>query len=557
MVGSTYLLLMPPIPNFFYVAENGYTNNHKYNLPLNGTFDTAYSGATVGGVVETTNGLQALVTNSSGVLQIDSQPTNLQDLTITDYEYKRVDTSIGAVRSKFNVLNPFQFTANAITTENLAYGVRGAYVSPDTRHLMYFINGTGVYSAKRTDTGGYINGFGTKTLKFALTSTRGYMYMSKNGRYAFFVGDNYSSLYRYELNVPWDWSYGVNQDGYQEKLDFLSQSWSICFTADGLYAFAVYGSSKNYVGRYQLSVPYDISTMVLLGGNSGIPSYTRGIDVDDNGTRLITSSEGSSYVYTYYDSGAPLYEYTGTWNSIFDFNHNLGYNTSSIQYAVKGAYWIAADVQTATYPLRQFRAADSIYGPNNYGIPYVNKVGMDTTYWQSITIEIENPAQSTSSEVCFATSVDGRNTWFILSGTTVHNIARNNAGTWQYNSNTTLGSETWVDAPLNHEESALAAAISLNTTNDNWTIDTVANSNWDYFSNNVLANSLDIAVINDPSSSIESTPPGSHGDIIITFTANTKEQGALIGIDYDFDQPASDKVRFSALESGTYKIRVL
>ena len=63
-------------------------------------------------------------------------------------------------------------------------------------------------------------------------------------------------------------------------------------------------------------------------------------------------------------------------------------------------------------------------------------------------------------EVYYALSADNRATWSVvksLYGT--RNIAKNNAGTWQYNTNTTYGSETWVNATINNEYDAISESM--------------------------------------------------------------------------------------------------
>ena len=563
MVGGTYLLLMPPIPDFFYIAQNNFTNNHKYSLSAYLTFDTAYSSATIGGFIENSNGLNAQVSDGSGTLLVDSYPTNLSDLTFTsgNYEFNRVVAANGNIRPKQYVVGAADLvtTWSYVGVEAITGGsnFNGLAISPDTTTLIYNITGTGVYYSNRTDTGGYINGFGTKTLATDYPTNWIAMGMSNDGLYIMgrlISGD----LTRYTLNVPWRLDLGYVSGSVVESTSLNdSGARDFCWTHDGLYLFQTAGTTQNQIWRYRVTsgIPYDVTNLAYEYNASSGANYIRGISISKDNLWIIASTESNDRVYYWYN-GLPLTENTTLWSSFDQFILN-GYGNYGGQITYFANDRFVAYYDAVNSQLRQFRCSTGIIQPNNNGIPYVNDRGIDTTYWQSLSIDIENPIEDAASECCFAVSVDGRETWVILSGTTVHSIARNNAGTWEYNSNTSLGSETWAAAPSNTEESALATAISTNTTNDNWTINVVKDSDWNYFSNNVLADSLDIAIINDPASNPDSDPPASHGDIILTFTANTKEQGALIGIDYDFDQPAGDKVRFSALENGTYKIRIL
>jgi len=62
--------------------------------------------------------------------------------------------------------------------------------------------------------------------------------------------------------------------------------------------------------------------------------------------------------------------------------------------------------------------------------------------------------------VYYAISTDDRTTWSIADNTDgIRDIVRNNSGTWEYNSNSTYGSETWTAASTNTELSALQEAM--------------------------------------------------------------------------------------------------
>ena len=43
----------------------------------------------------------------------------------------------------------------------------------------------------------------------------------------------------------------------------------------------------------------------------------------------------------------------------------------------------------------------------------------------------------------------------------------------------------------------------------------------------------------------------------INYDANVLNKGAVLGTDYDFDAPAGDAVRVTALTAGNFKVRVV
>lgn len=72
-----------------------------------------------------------------------------------------------------------------------------------------------------------------------------------------------------------------------------------------------------------------------------------------------------------------------------------------------------------------------------------------------------------SQTINYSVSFDGRTTFYIYDSTTSNNgwrpIARNNSGTWQYNSNTTAGvtNVTWTSATYNSQNGALSQATGV------------------------------------------------------------------------------------------------
>jgi hypothetical protein len=69
-----------------------------------------------------------------------------------------------------------------------------------------------------------------------------------------------------------------------------------------------------------------------------------------------------------------------------------------------------------------------------------------------------------------------------------------------------------------------------------------------------LANDLDLAIIFNLSSG--STVSSSDG-VAINYDANVLNQGAILGTDYNYDAPAQDKVRITAVNGANLKVRVI
>jgi len=69
-----------------------------------------------------------------------------------------------------------------------------------------------------------------------------------------------------------------------------------------------------------------------------------------------------------------------------------------------------------------------------------------------------------------------------------------------------------------------------------------------------LGDDLDLAIIFNMTSG--STVPSSDG-VAINYDANVLNKGAVLGTDYDFDAPAQDSVRITALAGNNLKVRVV
>jgi hypothetical protein len=69
-----------------------------------------------------------------------------------------------------------------------------------------------------------------------------------------------------------------------------------------------------------------------------------------------------------------------------------------------------------------------------------------------------------------------------------------------------------------------------------------------------LGDTLDLAII--LRSDTAGTVPVSDG-VSVNYDAASLWQGATLGTDYDYDNPATNKVRFEALQTGNYKVRVV
>jgi hypothetical protein len=186
----------------------------------------------------------------------------------------------------------------------------------------------------------------------------------------------------------------------------------------------------------------------------------------------------------------------------------------------------------------------------DYGIAVTSAGGqIDSEFWTTlnslVTTEVLN-----SGNTYYAYSTDGRTTWSAaLSGSGERPIARNNAGTWEYNSSATFGLTTWTPAATNDEFSALQEALGV-------AANRISSSQFDASANEItLGNSLDL-MIGFKVANANDISPTSDGTVI-NYDANILNQGAIVGTDYDWDFPDSTTVRITSLGNYNFRVRVV
>jgi hypothetical protein len=267
------------------------------------------------------------------------------------------------------------------------------------------------------------------------------------------------------------------------------------WNGDGTKLYVV-GQQNDTIYEYALTTAYDVSTGSYNSASFSVASQETtptGIAFADSGQKLYVTGSGSDTVYQYTTGSTSI--------------------------------------------------------PSGYHAVHT-KNSTDSTYWTDInSMTVDESAGSGSIYYCVST--DDRTTWKIAHNTNgVRSIVKNNSGTWQYNSNATYGSETWTNATTNAELTALQEAMGTSQNRmDKTQLEAVTDAN--HFP---LANDLDLGIIFTVSSG--SSVPSSDG-VSINYDASVLNKGAILGTDYDFDAPAQNKVRITALSGANLKVRVV
>jgi sugar lactone lactonase YvrE len=332
---------------------------------------------------------------------------------------------------------------------------------------------------------------------------------STDGTKMYVVDYTTDTVYQYTLSNAFD----VSSASYASKSfnvgSFESDALGITFKPDGTKMFIVgaSGGSSGEVNEFSLSTAWDVSTsdsIRVLSVSAQEPTPA-GIQFNDDGTKMFIVGYGNDTVQEFTLPSA--YRVTGANHSAsftvsaqdtspraIAFNSDgtkmfvAGRSSGSVyQYSLSTAF----SVSTASYDSISFDvssqegglsgcvfnadgskmyvsggASDSVHEYSSSGVigatgyqPVHTTNSIDTTYWTDINSMTADQAAG-DGNVYYAISTDDRTTWTVIDNTEgERDIVRNNAGTWQYNSNATYALETWVNGATNTELATLAEAM--------------------------------------------------------------------------------------------------
>jgi len=416
-----------------------------------------------------------------------------------------------------------------------------------------------------------------------------------DGTKMFIVGTSGDAVYEYDLSTGFDISTAV----YSRSFSIISQvpqGQGIAFNTDGTKMFITDGSSED-VSEFTLSTGFDVSTATYSTAFSITAQDTApwGIAFNTDGTKMFVVGFTNDSVYEYalttgFNVSTASYSQGFSVNAQDSAPTGLAFNSDGTKMFVVGnsgndinEYTLSTgfDISTASF-VDSFSVSDKEVNPSGlafspdgtkmfvvgYTSDSVHEYDVGTvvllsgyhaahttastnsTYWTDINSMTADEAAG-DGNVYYAVSTDDRTTWKVARSTDgERSIVRNNSGTWQYNSNGTYGSETWVNATTNAELPALQEAMATSTNQmDKTQLDAVPDAN--HFT---LGDDLDLAVIFNMSSG--TTVPSSDG-VSINYDANALNQGAVLGTDYNWDFPATDKVRLTSLGDYNLKVRII
>ena len=275
---------------------------------------------------------------------------------------------------------------------------------------------------------------------------------NSTGSKMFIVGGLNDSVFEYTLSTVYD----VSTASYSQSFSVTSQETQptgIAFNSDGTKMF-ICGNAGDDVNEYTLSTGFDVSTASFVDSFSfaSQSAVGYGLAFSSDGTKMYIAGASSN-----------VHEYTLTTGfdvSSASFSQSFTSsvaNLRAIAFNNNGTKMFLSDVDASHRTIDEYSTASASI-PSGYHAVHTT-ASTDSTYWTDVNSMTADEAAGNGA-IYYAVSTDDRTTWKIAKGTDgERSIVRNNAGTWQFNSNGTYGSTTWSNAATNTELAALQEAM--------------------------------------------------------------------------------------------------
>jgi len=448
----------------FTLLSYGGTGGQKvfqYNLPTALTLGTgSFASADVGKTIEANSGAFVLTATSGSYVETTA-PTSYDQVASGDWSmygvvYNAADGDLelsSTLGNKFNVSTAvysqgFSITAQETLPEGLAFNTDGTKM---------FIVGQGgddvneytLSTAFDVSTASFVDSFSISaqdTIPSGIT-------FNNNGTKMFILGRQGDDVNEYTLSTGFDVSTAAYSQAFSVSAQETEPS-ELAFNTDGTKMFIV-GFTGDDVNEYALSTAFNISTATFVDSFSvsAQASAPTGLAFNTDGTKMYVLDNASNNISQYslstgFDVSTASYSQTFSITSQETSGTGLAFNTDGTKMFVIG---------TAADSVLEYSIGTSVT-PTGYQ-PVHTTASTDTTYWTDIN-SMTADQNAGDGEVYYAISTDDRTTWTVIDNTDgERDIVRNNAGTWQYNSNGTYASETWVNGATNTELATIAEAM--------------------------------------------------------------------------------------------------
>jgi sugar lactone lactonase YvrE len=442
----------------------GHTGDSVYEYYLTPSLELgtgSFASSDIGKTVEANSG-KFVLTNTDGRCAETTQPTSYAQVASGDWEmYGVIYNSVDGDLELSGVADPNLYFDITTAIYEQSFSVADQETTP--MDVVFNNDGTKLFVvgydenivfeyslsiAFDISTAFFVDSFSVSAQDIFPTG----LAFSTDGTKMFVVGNENDKVYEYDLSTGFDVSSAVySQDFSVSAQDTVPTG--IAFNNDGSKMFIV-GFTGDDVNEYDLSTGFDISSAVYSQNFSVAAQETApsGMAFNNNGTKMFITGATGDAVYEYkletgfdlstayfVDSFSVASQDTAPTGIAFNNDGSKMYivgndNNSVYQYAIGQAY------------------------PTGYQSVHTT-ASIDSTYWTDINSMTADQNAGTGN-VYYAISTDDRTTWTVIDNTDgERDIVRNNAGTWQYNSNSAYASETWVNGSTNNELATLSQSM--------------------------------------------------------------------------------------------------
>jgi SpoU rRNA methylase family enzyme len=460
----------PDGTKMFIVGQTGDAVFEYYLTPSLELGTGSFASSDIGKTVEANSG-KFVLTNTDGRCAETTQPTSYAQVASGDWEmygviYNPVDgdlelSGVADPNLYFDITTAiYEQSFSVADQETEPQGV--AFNNDGTK--MYIVGSIGddvnEYSlsiAFDISTAFFVDSFSVAAQETAPTG----MAFNNDGTKMFIIGYTGDDVNEYNLSSGFDISTAVYSQNFSVSAQEATPT-GITFNTDGTKMF-VTGYSGQDVIEYDLSTGFDLSTAVYSQNFSVASQETepQGVAFNSDGTRMfIVGSDGANVSQYTLETG---------------FDVSTAYFVDSFSIASQDTY--PTDIAFNNDGSKMYIVGATGDDINQYAIGQAYPTGyqsvhttasIDSTYWTDINSMTADQNAGTGN-VYYAISTDDRTTWTVIDNTGERDIVRNNAGTWQYNSNSAYASETWVNGSTNNELATLSQSMegaSRNATYD-------------------------------------------------------------------------------------------
>ena len=265
-------------------------------------------------------------------------------------------------------------------------------------------------------------------------------------------------IYQRNLSTPWDLStisgtgvVGFNSGSYGQVSTSNSNPFDIAWSSDGSYFYVPLYDNAPYkqIDQYSVSTPWDLTStktyLATLNLQTSPNATPESLDFNSSGTLLFVCRYGSSVVYQFALSTPWMLSSASYSNQFIDFDTVSGGATTTSSFGMRlkrsdtRLYMIQINAATTRVLPHEYSVGSSIAVTSQYIPAITNSTGrINTTSWLDIN-DMSPDETLNDGEVYYAISTDARTTWKVAkNGEGERSIARNNSGTWQYNSEANL-----------------------------------------------------------------------------------------------------------------------